>query len=104
MPGAMPGTMPGTMPGAGTVQAVAINDTPPLEPWERGPAPFPGGDPIFQQPTGEQIQARLQSVLPPPDWRSGYPAHVVEALNVLKRYAVNHDVVRGANHNRWAPY
>ena len=79
------------------VQAVAINDT---------PAPFPGGDPIFQQPPGEQIQARLQSVLPPPDWRSGYPAHVVEALNVLKRYAVNHEVVRRGvnNNNRWAPY
>ena len=80
-------------PGSGIAQAVTINDT---------PAPFPGGDPIFQQPPGEQIQARLQNVLPPPDRRSGYPAQVVEALNVLKRYAANHEVLREAN--RWAPY
>ena len=67
------------------------------------PAPFPGGDPIFQQPPPHsQIQERLQKVLPPPDNAAGlYPAHVVDALKVLQRYAAETEAVRS---DRWAPY
>ena len=67
------------------------------------PAPFPGGDPIFQQgPSPSQIQEHLQKVLPPPDNSAGhYPAHVIDALNVLQRYAAETGAVRS---DRWAPY
>ena len=41
-------------------------------------------------------------MLPPPDNAAGlYPAHVVDALNVLQRYAAETEAVRS---DRWAPY
>ena len=41
-------------------------------------------------------------MLPPPDNSAGhYPAHVIDALNVLQRYAAETGAVRS---DRWAPY